>query len=70
MLINANQFPALMLNRDQYAEAADEIWLQLGSPPAQVFNHQVNQELGAQQCRAKAGLLAQEQIPAVFHSLG
>lgn len=42
-----------MLNRDQYPRAADEIWLQLGSPPAQGFNHQVNQELGAQKCQSQ-----------------
>lgn len=42
-----------MLNRDQYPGAADEIWLQLGSPPAQVFNQQVNQELGAARCQSQ-----------------
>lgn len=42
-----------MLNRDQYLGAADEIWLQLRSPPAQVFNHQVNQELGDQKQQSR-----------------
>lgn len=46
LLINANQFRALMLNRDQYPGAADEIWFQLVSLPAEVFNHKVNQDLG------------------------
>lgn len=35
-----------MLNRDQYPGAADEIWFQLASLPAEVFNHKVNQDLG------------------------
>lgn len=46
LLINANQFRALMLNRDQYPGAADEICFRLGSLPAEVFNHKVNQDLG------------------------
>lgn len=45
LLINANQFWALVLNRDQYHWAADEIWFQLVSIPAEVFNHKVNQDL-------------------------
>lgn len=67
-------FWALMLNGDQIPLAADEIWFQLVSKPAESFNHKVNQGLEHKSdeqyrpCRTSLATDPAQEISVIFQT--